>query len=97
MKTIIKSKQLIFDPEKPPISTGVVIIQDDRIVDVGTLQSIEVPQESIVGCKLCNRCSYTTSKCKEPQELREVEENHWVRCWQAEKLKLKTRIFGMTL
>ena len=48
MKTIIKSKQLIVDPEKPPIPEGVVIIQDDRIVDVGPSQSIKVPQ----GCKL---------------------------------------------
>jgi imidazolonepropionase-like amidohydrolase len=47
MKIIIKSKQLIVDPEKPPIPEGVVIIQDDRIVDVGPSQSIEVPQ----GCK----------------------------------------------
>lgn len=48
MKTIIKSKQLIVDPEKPPIPEGLVIIQDDRIVDVGSSQSIEVPQ----GCKV---------------------------------------------
>ena len=48
MKTIIKSKQLIVDPEKPPILEGVVIIQDDRIVDVGPSKSIKVPQ----GCKV---------------------------------------------
>ncbi|MBA7515936.1 hypothetical protein ES705_07981 [subsurface metagenome] len=48
MKTILKSKQLIFDPEKPPIPKGVVIIQDDRIVDVGPSQSIKLPQ----GCKV---------------------------------------------
>jgi len=51
MKTIIKSKQLIVDPEKPPIPAGVVIIQDDRIVDVGPLQSIEVPQDcKVIDC-----------------------------------------------
>jgi len=44
MKTIIKSKQLIVDPEKPSIPEGVVIIQDDRIVNVGPSQSIKVPQ-----------------------------------------------------
>jgi len=48
MKTIIKSKQLIVDPEKPSIPDGVVIIQDDRIVDVGPPQLIKVPQ----GCKV---------------------------------------------
>ena len=42
MKTIIKSKQLIFDPEKPPIPGGVVVVLDDRIVEVGTSQSIKV-------------------------------------------------------
>lgn len=51
MKTIIKSKQLIVDPEKPPIPEGVVIIQDNRIVDVGSLQSIKVPQEcKVIDC-----------------------------------------------
>lgn len=51
MKTIIKSKQLIFDPEKPPIPEGIVIIQDDKIVDVGSSQSIEVPQEcKVIDC-----------------------------------------------
>ncbi|HZK12686.1 MAG TPA: amidohydrolase family protein [Atribacterota bacterium] len=51
MKTIIKSKQLIVDPEKPPIPAGVVIIQDDRIVDVGPSQSIEVPQDcKVIDC-----------------------------------------------
>lgn len=51
MKTIIKSKQLIVDPEKPPIPEGVVIIQDDWIVDVGPLQSIEVPQDcKVIDC-----------------------------------------------
>lgn len=55
------------------------------------------PQEDMAGCKLYSRCGYVTSKCKEPQEMREVGEDHWVRCWRAEELQLKTRIFDMTL
>jgi len=52
MKTIIKSKQLIFDPEKPPVPKGVVIVQDDRIVNVGPSQSIEIPQDcKVIDCK----------------------------------------------
>ena len=51
MKIIIKSKQLIVDPEKPPIPEGVVIIQDDRIVDVGPSQSIKIPKDcKVIDC-----------------------------------------------
>jgi len=51
MKTIIKSKQLIIDPEKPPIPDGVVIVQGDRIVDVGSSESVKIPQDGkVIDC-----------------------------------------------
>ena len=51
MKTIIKSKQLIVDPEKPPIPNGVVIVQNDRIIDVGTSESVRIPQDGkVIDC-----------------------------------------------
>jgi len=49
------------------------------------------------GCKLYSRCGYATERCKEPQAMREVQKNHWVRCWRAEDLQLKTKLFDMKL
>ncbi|MHC1770270.1 MAG: oligopeptide/dipeptide ABC transporter ATP-binding protein [Flexilinea sp.] len=49
------------------------------------------------GCKLFQRCVFATEECRETQELREITENHWVRCWKAEELQLKTKIFSLTL
>jgi len=100
------SRDMIFHHPLHPYTHGLLastlIGRDkDKYQEVHYIRKLKgelvQPQESISGCKLYNRCSYATSKCKETQELREVEENHWVRCWRAEKLKLKTRIFDMTL
>lgn len=39
------------------------------------------------GCKLYGRCRYATERCAhEPQALRTVAPDHWVRCWRAEEL-----------
>ena len=54
-------------------------------------------QADKTGCKLYSRCGYVTEKCLEPQELRQISEGHWIRCWRAEELQLKTKIFDMTL
>lgn len=48
MKTYIKSKLLISDPEKPPIPQGIVVFENGKITDVGSPQSIEVPAGSTV-------------------------------------------------
>ncbi len=32
------------------------------------------------GCRFAPRCVYATEACKEPQEIREVEKNHFVAC-----------------
>jgi oligopeptide transport system ATP-binding protein len=55
------------------------------------------PAEEKQGCKLYSRCGYARERCKEPQIMREVQPNHWVRCWQAEELQLKTKLFDMKL
>ena len=100
------SKNMIFHNPLHPYTHGllaaILIGRDkEKLQELHYIRRLKgelvQPQESMAGCKLRNRCSYVTSKCKEPQELLEVEENHWVRCWRAEKLKLKTRIFDMTL
>lgn len=35
------------------------------------------------GCRFATRCKYATEKCKEPQELREISNGHYVRCMLA--------------
>ena len=37
------------------------------------------------GCRFAPRCKYATPKCAEPQELREIALNHFVRCMLAER------------
>lgn len=100
------SRDMIFHHPLHPYTHGLLLAtligrDKEKLQDVHYIRRLKgelvQPQESMAGCKLRSRCNYTTSKCKEPQELREVEENHWVRCWRAEKLKLKTKIFDMNL
>lgn len=52
MKTVIRSKQLITDPDKPAIPGGLVIIEGDRISKVGTPGEIPIPRDSqIINCE----------------------------------------------
>ncbi|MBN1318743.1 MAG: amidohydrolase family protein [Anaerolineales bacterium] len=44
--TIIKSKQLIVDSELQPIPGGIVIVQNDKITQVGAPESVEIPPDS---------------------------------------------------
>lgn len=38
--------------------------------------------KSGVGCPYCNTCQHATEKCKQQMpDFREVEENHFIRCW----------------
>ena len=38
------------------------------------------------GCRLTSRCPFYESKCDLPQEIVELNDNHWVRCWKAKKI-----------
>lgn len=98
------NRNMIFHSPLHPYTHGllaaILIGRDERqeVRHISRLKGELVqPQEDMAGCKLYSRCGYATSKCKEPQEMREVGEDHWVRCWRAEELQLKTRIFDMTL
>jgi oligopeptide/dipeptide ABC transporter ATP-binding protein len=35
------------------------------------------------GCRFQARCQFATEGCEQPQELREIERGHLVRCWRA--------------
>jgi len=94
------SKDMIFHNSLHPYTHGLLVAtligQDKRqeASRISRLRGELVKQkEGMAGCKLYNRCPYATIKCKEPQELREVKKEHWVRCWRAEELQLKTKIF----
>ena len=46
-----------------------------------------VQRENYLGCKLYDRCAYAEKHCAvEPQILREIEPEHWVRCRRAEEI-----------
>ena len=57
-----------------------------RIIMQGELTSPINPKP---GCRFAARCMYATEKCSEPQELVELEENHFVACWRAKELANK--------
>lgn len=91
------SKDMIFHNPLHPYTHGLlaaILIGRDERQEVRHIRRLKgelvQPQEDMAGCKLYSRCGYATSECKEPQEMREVGKDHWVRCWRGEKLKLKT-------
>ncbi|MBA7515941.1 Oligopeptide transport ATP-binding protein OppF [subsurface metagenome] len=98
------SKDMIFHNPLHPYTYGLLaatLVGHDKHREVNYISRLKgeliQPQEDMTGCKLFSRCSYATDKCKEPQEMREVGKGHWVRCWRAEELQLKTKIFDMNL
>lgn len=51
MKTIVKSKLLITDANKPALQNGIVVFEDDAIVSVGTPETITIPPDSkVIDC-----------------------------------------------
>jgi len=51
MFSLIKSKQLITEPGKDPINNGIVLIENDRILEVGKQENIKIPPDTqIIDC-----------------------------------------------
>ena len=48
MRTIIKSRQLVADAGKPPIPEGIVVVEGENILEIGTPDTIAVPPDSAV-------------------------------------------------
>ena len=48
MSVCVKAKKVITHPEAPPIEDGVVLIEGDRIIDVGPATEVSVPLEAKV-------------------------------------------------
>lgn len=48
MYSLIKSKQLITEPGKPPVDHGVVLIENDRIRAVGKPEAVQIPPNTTV-------------------------------------------------
>ena len=60
---------------------GIDDSEDRRLASIrGT-----VPQQydEIRGCRFRDRCPYATEACGEPQAFRELDAQHFVRCWRA--------------
>ncbi len=81
------SKEDVFERPLHPYSRGLLtatFLGSKRRTDKKIEIKGEVVQETNVGCKLYNRCSYAKDRCKEEkQELKDVEGGRLVRCWRA--------------
>ena len=89
----VSDKETIFTTPLHPYTRG--LIQAARMDDLGLGKnknlvklSGELSEDDIdsSGCRLTSRCPFYESKCDLPQEIVELNDNHWVRCWKAKKL-----------
>ena len=55
----------------------------ERIILQGELTS---PIEPKPGCRFASRCPFATDRCRQPQELEEIEPEHFVACHRAKEL-----------
>lgn len=98
------SRDVIFHAPLHPYTHGLLaatLIGRDEGQEVRPISRLKgevvQPHAERTGCKLYSRCGFATSECLEPQHLREVAENHWVRCWRAEELQIKVKAFNVNL
>ena len=84
----VGSRDQVYAAAKHPYTRG--------LLDAAALDEPALPGERVrlrgelteeaalvAGCRLTTRCPYAEDRCDEPQELREVESGHFVRCWKA--------------
>ncbi len=84
------TKKLFKHPQHPytqallsAIPSTDVHHRQQRIILKGELTS---PINPSPGCRFFSRCLYACDACREPQHLKELEENHFVACCRAEEL-----------
>jgi oligopeptide transport system ATP-binding protein len=88
------SKQQVFETPRHPYTRALLAAtligraERKKTQSAGKLSGEVVRmREGFVGCKLVGRCQYAQERCEiEPQGLREIQPDHWVRCWRAEEL-----------
>ena len=85
-----ESKELFLKPWHPytkallsAIPTTNIDKKMDRIILKGEITSPINPKP---GCRFAARCIYAAEACKEPQQLREIEPNHFVSCCRVEEI-----------
>ncbi|HKM04353.1 MAG TPA: ABC transporter ATP-binding protein [Lachnospiraceae bacterium] len=62
----------------------------DRIL-ASIVGSVPEHYQDIKGCRFASRCPYVEKKCEEPQEIRRISNEHYVRCHLAEEISLKQK------
>ena len=92
------SRDIIFQAPLHPYTHGLLaatLIGQEKLQGARHISQLkgEVTQvhTQTQGCKLYGRCGYAKEECQEPQTLREIRPDHWVRCWRAKELGLETK------
>ncbi|KGR78070.1 ABC transporter ATP-binding protein [Ureibacillus manganicus] len=83
----------IFDSAQHPYTEGLLNsiphIDGDRSKKLNVIQGTVPTLDKVpVGCNFAGRCQYATDKCREVEpELKEVMDNHFVKCWNYELIR----------
>ncbi|MDE7333296.1 MAG: ATP-binding cassette domain-containing protein [Lachnospiraceae bacterium] len=84
------SKELFANPLHPytrallsAIPSVDIHRKKERIILQGEIVS---PIEPKPGCRFAARCPHATDACRQPQQLREIEKDHFVSCCRAEEV-----------
>ena len=87
----IADKNELFNNHKHPYTeallNAVPVISEDKGKKIILSGDLPSPQNPPKGCKFHTRCPYVMDKCKCNQpELKEISENHKVRCFLAQEI-----------
>jgi oligopeptide/dipeptide ABC transporter ATP-binding protein len=71
-------------PYTQALLSAVPRLDGDRGARLATIEgAVPAPARSPQGCRFFPRCRRAVEACRQPQELRELESGHWVRCGRA--------------
>ena len=84
----VGTRNQVYESARHPYTRGLLEaaaldepeLRGERVVLSGELTA---DAAALPGCRLVSRCPYAEDACNEPQQLRLVDDGHYVRCWKA--------------